>query len=715
MTLQAGIERIHGASRVLAIAAVLAVSGGAQGEANNAAPAEEVSHASLREASEAVRAVVRTKPKGFAVDAADDDAWAITGESEGQAVFVLTPPDGSWDFTRYSLFSISMRNEGRGVVWVQARLNNPGAQDWVKSSQSQAFILPGETGVVTVAYPRGWESDDSPEAFEPASAKPNGWRSHWKSFDAANVVSCRLVVRSNDSKIALREVRPYLSWPFGKDANASLLALPHIDPFGQAIPFTWDAKVRSVADLVQRKQDEAKTLDDGPIAFSRFGGDANSPKREATGYFRTEKIGGKWWLVDPEGHRFWSHGVCTVGNRAIAPLSPKRRDLFASIPEPGTPEHEAAIVPYKPYGEWGRAIDFLRLNTMRKYGDQWQAQSDAITHRRLKTWGLNTLGAWSDQALQDDRRTPFTEILHIWPGEHAFEHTPDPYDPKFATRLDRAVQQLAQTRSADPWMLGVFIDNEIVWHNNLVERVFNKGPRQPAYAAFVKHLRGKYDSLASLNAAWQADIDSWDRLSAGRGAAWQADRVELMGAFTERYYRLCAEAMDRHLPNHLYLGSRVHTCPPIVAEQIAKHADVFSINHYAALAGRAQVPRNADVPIMITEFHFGTMDRGITGMSLFPVHDQTQRVRSYAAYVTAAIQHPDIVGTHWFAYSDQSAVGRPNENYQIGLIDIADTPYAKLTTVTRAIGERMYALRQRNDTALLDEVKRLLEHTAGSR
>jgi len=671
--------------------------------------AETITHEELTRPSLRVDAELVRKPEGFKVRQAGASRWSISGNAAAPAVFTLAPPEGHWDFTDYSLFRIDMKNDGPGTVWIQARLENQGAADWAKSSQSHAYILPGERGTVTVAYPRTWDADDSPDAYQPASSKPNGWRSHWKSFDASSVKQCRLVIRSNKPEIRLSELTPSLAWPFGKDANQPLLALPHLDRFGQAIPFDWETKVQTQADLIRHREREAKQIDAGPTRFNRFGGDTTGPQLEATGYFYTRKINGKWWLVDPLGRRFWSHGACTVGNRAIVPLSPERRKLLSYVPEPGTPEHEAGVVPYKPYGEWGRAVDYLRLNTMRKYGEDWASKSREMTHQRLRAWGLNTLGAWSDTELQDDHRTPFTEILHIWPGMHAFDHTPDPYDSSFEQRVHDAVASLANKRRDDPWMIGLFIDNEIVWHNDLVERVFNAGPAQPAYAPFMKQLQDKYGTIDALNRAWATQAESWDKLVPGKTASWRKDRNTLFAMLTDRYYRICKESVDKHLPNHLYLGSRVHTCPGIVAKQIAKHVDVFSVNHYAPLAGTAQLPKDADLPVMVTEFHFGTMDRGVTGMSLSPVHDQTQRVRSYAAYVTAGLIHPNIVGAHWFAYSDQSAVGRPNENYQIGLIDVTDTPYTGVTKATRAIGDRMYTLRQQQDTHLLDEVEKIIQ------
>ena len=44
----------------------------------------------------------------------------------------------------------------------------------------------------------------------------------------------------------------------------------------------------------------------------------------------------------------------------------------------------------------------------------------------------------------------------------------------------------------------------------------------------------------------------------------------------------------------------------------------------------------------------------------------------------ARLGNPLIVGTHWFQYGDQATTGRGDgENYQIGFVDVCDTPYAE--------------------------------------
>jgi hypothetical protein len=79
---------------------------------------------------------------------------------------------------------------------------------------------------------------------------------------------------------------------------------------------------------------------------------------------------------------------------------------------------------------------------------------------------------------------------------------------------------------------------------------------------------------------------------------------------------------------------------------------------------------------------------------LAPVWNQAERARSFTRFVEGCLQHPLIVGCHWFQYRDQPLLGRGDgEAYQIGFVDVCDRPYGNLTRSAREIGETMYEKR----------------------
>jgi hypothetical protein len=95
--------------------------------------------------------------------------------------------------------------------------------------------------------------------------------------------------------------------------------------------------------------------------------------------------------------------------------------------------------------------------------------------------------------------------------------------------------------------------------------------------------------------------------------------------------------------------------------------------------------------MLIGEFHFGALDRGMFHTGLVPMADQNARAAAYELYVESAIHHPQLVGTHWFQFGDEAATGRGDgENYQIGFVDVCDTPYAETIRACREVGESMY-------------------------
>ena len=64
---------------------------------------------------------------------------------------------------------------------------------------------------------------------------------------------------------------------------------------------------------------------------SKWGGWTKGPKQKATGFFRVEKVDNQWWLVDPDGYLFWSHGVDCVNDNAETPVT-GRQSYFQWLP-----------------------------------------------------------------------------------------------------------------------------------------------------------------------------------------------------------------------------------------------------------------------------------------------------------------------------------------------------------------------------------------------
>ena len=134
----------------------------------------------------------------------------------------------------------------------------------------------------------------------------------------------------------------------------------------------------------------------GPEHWNRFGGWRTGPQLKATGHFYAKVHQGKWWLVDPEGRLFWSHGVNCVGGAGITPIT-DREFYFADLPSSDVPLAKfygrASWAPHGYYHERGgyRTYNFTGANLYRKFGDDWFSISADLAHRRLRSWSMNTI------------------------------------------------------------------------------------------------------------------------------------------------------------------------------------------------------------------------------------------------------------------------------------------------------------------------------------
>lgn len=419
----------------------------------------------------------------------------------------------------------------------------------------------------------------------------------------------------------------------------------------------------------------------------------NGPKLKSTGDFYVEKVNGKWWLVDPEGNLFWSHGVNCVGFGSGNTQVEGREKYFTGIPA-GAARH-----------------NFYTANLARKYGDDWQNYSIGHIHRRLRSWGMNTIANWSDAQVYfaEAQRTPYTaSISYRSPAlDGASFKFPDVFDPQFRESLESGIKRVLEKTLNDSWCIGYFVDNELYLGNYdaFTNVVMKQKPDGAAKKALQEFLETKYPTIRDLNRQYNTSYRSWAGLmkTVELPAAAGKDIDEFNRIIIEKYFSTCSEAIKKLAPKKLYLGNRFNlyriyypdvTLLNSVIATAARYCDVVSINYYRFNCDDLLLPDAIDRPVIIGEFHFGAVDRGLPHTGLRNVRTQDQRADIYKYYVGQALNNPQIVGTHWFQYGDQPYTGRSDgENYQIGFVDICDTPYPETIEAIRNIGYNMYQIR----------------------
>jgi hypothetical protein len=623
----------------------------------------------------------------------------------------LKAPKGKWDLTRYTYLELDVRNVGPNKVTVCCRVDNPGADGTKNCNTDSVALDPGKAATLRVTFKRRPAGDPSIKLFG-MRGYPLGQPGRG-TIDPSNVTQLLVFVPrpKEDHAFEIDNVRAGGRHATEKVPKAKDF-FPMIDPFGQYVHRDWPGKVHSLDELKGRVASEERALAarPGPDDWDSWGGWAGGPKLEATGYFRAEKHEGRWWLVDPDGRLFFSHGTDCVNTWGATPIE-EREHWFAGLPprdgEMGDfyGKHRTLHGHYA--GRHPLCFDFIRANLLRKFGPEWQDRSGELAHRRLRSWGLNTIANWSDAGVYLKRKTPYVATAHF--GGKMLEGSKgywgkfrDVFDPSFRGELRKRLAREKGRAAGDPWCIGFFVDNEISWGDevSLAVAALASPKEQVAKQVFVDDLKVKYWTVENLNRAWGSSHASWEALLEHRGAPDRKRAREDLTAFysktAERYFKTCRDEVKRVAPSNLYLGCRFAWVNDRAAKVAAKYCDVVSYNLYRYSVSGFRFP-GGDKPLIIGEFHFGALDRGMFHTGLKVVADQDERARKYREYVLGALRHPQFVGTHWFKYRDEPTTGRPldEENYQIGLVDIADTPYPETIEAVREVGYGMYGYRMK--------------------
>lgn len=594
------------------------------------------------------------------------------------------------------------------------------------------------------------------------------WASQGKNFNMDSISEIHFFTRGiiTDKMVTIDNIRLRKNPPHPPNYMKGI-----VDKFGQNAQADFPIKVEDEAELRRLAEAELKTIKDAPVMAdrSRYGGWKDGPQLKATGFFRTEKINGKWWLVDPDGYLFFSHGVANVRMANLSTLtgvdfkdesvraasseevtpedsigfvtvsekarssrfisSEMRHDMFNWLPDYDDPladhysfRRSALMGPI----DGGETYNFYSANLERRYGEtspqSYIKKWEQVTLDRMNSWGFTSFGNWVDPAFYDNEQVPYFangwiigDFQTLSSGNDVWGPTPDFFDPLFAARADITISTIANEIKGSPWCVGIFIDNEKSWGNpadpvekryGLITDALSKSVKGSyAKAAFSDILKNKYASISQLNAAWETNIDSWEIFDAGIditkfGDLIVGDLSMLLEVFAEQYFKIVDATIEKHLPNHLYMGARMASwgMPPETIKAAISHSDVMSFNIYeeGLRKGGWDFFSEIDKPVVIGEFHIGAgQDTGLHHPGLTHAANQADRARMYKAYMESVTTNPYLVGAHWFQYVDSPLAGRAfdGENYNVGFVSSTDIPYPEMVEAARDIMRDIYPKR----------------------
>ncbi len=414
---------------------------------------------------------------------------------------------------------------------------------------------------------------------------------------------------------------------------------------------------------------------------------------EPTGFFYTQKIDGRWWLVTPDGH-----GMFCLG-----------------LSHPITGMSQAAI-------------------TFAYGGDQEEWLRDSV--RKMRDLGFNCVwsGPYStervrfgvvDQALAEDvyREAGIPHAVQIPLIKHGVEMRPgeirpDVFSDEFKQFVSDEVIAVTSRRRDDPWVIGYYygyaaFQPEDLWINQTLSRPPGSAGRErlidvleQRYAGDIGEFNAVYGTQASsfqdLRTGQALTIPSWFRavkagapLPARPGSkAIFEDAEALLGEIAEEFFKTAYTRIREHDPHHMVLGSyvRIPTFSEEIWRRIAPYIDVLAPQHIDE-----QAPLNASVadigkPALVSDQIFGNVYprllQGAAGAP-GPVPEAIDREVLYDMLMNRLAGDPDIVGLSYCGVLfEQSHWRRPYDRGQPSFFTIDGEPIEPLTTAVREANHR---------------------------
>lgn len=421
----------------------------------------------------------------------------------------------------------------------------------------------------------------------------------------------------------------------------------------------------------------------------------------ATGFFYVEKKEDIWWLVSPEGEKFYSVGIAFV--------------------DPG---------------------DFYYGNI-----SKWIE----ITQDRLLDWGFNTLNGGIPPLFSNIPyicKLSFKQIV----VEDGWTHRriPDVFDLGWQNQVKSIINETAKIFRNDSNLIGYQTDNEMKWGpdtidtSTLLEVYTAANKTTSGKNKIVEFLRERYENNTDdFNRVWKMNIDDFDDLfnksefgikgwMIGCGRA-KEDIDNFSRLVAETYFNFTNSALKKADPNHLNLGVRFffQGVSRAVLEECGKYVDVISINYYRmnvitydplvyvtsklfdcvtldnwmynyhAITGK---------PLLSSEYSFSRKDsiwpiipkaelakRGII-VSTKTAYTQKGRADLFEWYAKKCLKTSYMVGHTWFRYRDKLNV------VNCGLVNLWDEPYEPL--VRRMVTINNNAIELHENASKLSRVKR---------
>ena len=433
-----------------------------------------------------------------------------------------------------------------------------------------------------------------------------------------------------------------------------------------------------------------------------FGGFADI-KGEKTGFFHTQKIDDRWWLVTPEGHGFFGIGLS----------------------HPVTGFSKGTVT----YSYNGDQEAWLRdgIKKMRELGYNCVWSGPYSTERARFGYVDYELAerVYREEKIPHAIHVPLIKHqVELKPGEKR----PDVFSDEYAEFVRKNVKRYVEPNKDNPWIMGYYYGFGSFMRSGLwINETLNRKPGTPGREHLISTLEKRYDGdIQKLNAVYGKDYQSFDDLRQKCDIAYPkgyftyaknpkiaADQEALIAEIVVKVNQLGHSEIRKADPSHMVLGCYVKgvTYSAELWKRITPYIDVLAPQHFSETHKINRVVESTGLPALLSDQVFGnvypeTLLR--TGRTPGPVPDHLDRRVLYHLLSRRLAADPDFIGVSFCAcLHDNSHTVAAYDRGQPGFFSIDNEPRSKTIRTAKEGNAFIYKnVRQpKNDAAIrkLDE------------
>ena len=397
------------------------------------------------------------------------------------------------------------------------------------------------------------------------------------------------------------------------------------------------------------------------IEYDKYGGIISDTRLKPTGHFYTQKIGNRWFVIDPLGYPCYVTGI----NHTYYAYDESEYQTRAMSEKWGSEEKWAISTTRWLKSELGFNV---ALGT--------DATILGIEQGTATTVYVPGVGRYASSIGLNSSTGGTTDFL--------YNGTMPVFDPAFATYINNIMPEAIEMYKDNDKILGFISDNELPTADSMLTDYLTLDPTIEAnhYSyvcawTWITEFTGKKGE--------EINVAKIDELSTEVGVDL---RTLFKGFVYDKYFSVMQPAIKAVCPNHLYLGVRLLTgfqWGEWVGRFNGYWCDIMCINYYGVWEISPEQIDNfqkwTGKPFMITEFYAKGADAiGADGKPFtntdgagWTCNTQTERGYFYQNFTLRLLEAKNCIGWLYFQYIDNDPtdenVERGQKNSNKGIVN----------------------------------------------